>query len=112
MTFDEEQVKSLPSSRCEPVLNINSNANAERARHDVTMNEWLAQPPDAMPTLGLVADPAAMGALPVERVPLRAAQWLVDGHDGDDLRALAGLSGRDPREVHDLLGRRAPSRSR
>jgi hypothetical protein len=67
------------------------------------MNEWLAQPPDAVPTPGLVADLAAMGALSVERVPLWAAQWLVEGHDGDDLRALAGLSGRDPREVHDLL---------
>jgi hypothetical protein len=45
----------------------------------------------------------ALGAVPAERVPLWAAHWLSAGHDGDALRTLAGLSGRDSHDVHDLL---------
>ncbi|ONI68999.1 hypothetical protein BWI15_35315 [Kribbella sp. ALI-6-A] len=41
--------------------------------------------------------------LPTERVPMWAAEWLVQGYDGDALAELAGLSGRDTREVRDLL---------
>lgn len=32
-----------------------------------------------------------------------AAEWLVEGYDGDALRELAGLSGRDTRAVRDML---------
>jgi hypothetical protein len=38
-----------------------------------------------------------------EEAPVWAAHWLVAGEDGDDLRALAGLSGRDTGEVRDVL---------
>ena len=31
------------------------------------------------------------------------ANWLVEGYDGESLAELAGLSGRDTREVRDLL---------
>ena len=44
-----------------------------------------------------------LGIAPSERVPWWAAQWLADGHDGPALRELAGLNGREPRTVHDLL---------
>ncbi|MEU4762287.1 hypothetical protein AB0H12_03460 [Actinosynnema sp. NPDC023794] len=56
-----------------------------------------------VPTPKLVALRAALDAVPVEDVPGWAAHWLVEGHDGDDLRALAGLSGRDSGEVRDVL---------
>jgi hypothetical protein len=41
--------------------------------------------------------------IPTERIPLWAAHWLVQGYDGDTLRTLAGLSGTDPHDVHDVL---------
>jgi hypothetical protein len=44
-----------------------------------------------------------LGVAPTERVPWWAAQWLADGHDGPALRELAGLNGRDPHAVNDLL---------
>ncbi|MGW2090324.1 hypothetical protein [Streptomyces sp. NPDC001880] len=37
------------------------------------------------------------------RTPWWAAQWLADGHDGEALREMAGLNGRDTRALHDLL---------
>ncbi len=40
---------------------------------------------------------------PTERIPLWAAHWLVHGYDGPGLRTLAGLSGTDSREVHDVV---------
>ncbi|MEV1289206.1 hypothetical protein [Micromonospora sp. NPDC049679] len=43
--------------------------------------------------------------VPTERVPWWAARWLADGHDGEALRELAGLNGRDPHAVRDLLPR-------
>ncbi|MFU8873281.1 hypothetical protein [Micromonospora sp. SL4-19] len=39
----------------------------------------------------------------MDTVPWYAAAWLVDGHDSQTLRELAGLSGRDPHAVRDLL---------
>ena len=41
------------------------------------------------------------GALDPRQRPMLAAHWLVDGHDGPALRALAGLRGEE-REVSDL----------
>jgi hypothetical protein len=41
--------------------------------------------------------------LAVERAPWWAAQWLAEGHDGTALRDLAGLNGKDPHAVRDLL---------
>jgi hypothetical protein len=43
-----------------------------------------------------------LGMLDIDRVPWWAAQWLVDGHDGQALRELAGLGSHDS-FVHDLL---------
>lgn len=58
---------------------------------------------DKPPSPSAVAEMLAFGRLPVEQVPLWAALWLVDGHDGDDLRTLAGLSGQDAHEVRAVL---------
>jgi len=44
-----------------------------------------------------------LDTLPVETVPWYAAAWLLDGHDSHTLRELAGLNGRDPHAVRDLL---------
>jgi hypothetical protein len=44
-----------------------------------------------------------LGVLPAERVPMWAAEWIVQGYGGEALVELAGLSGRDSREVRDLL---------
>jgi hypothetical protein len=41
--------------------------------------------------------------VPAERIPLWATHWLVAGYDGEALVELAGLGGRDPGAVHDLL---------
>ena len=56
-----------------------------------------------MPGPALVAAWYALDTLAVERVPMWAARWLAAGHDGPALAEMAGLSGRDPREVRDLL---------
>lgn len=42
-----------------------------------------------------------LGELPHERLPMLAAHWLASGRDGEALRELAGLHGREP-EVWDL----------
>jgi hypothetical protein len=55
------------------------------------------------PTPAALAAWFVLGITPTERVPWWAAQWLADGHDGQALRELAGLNGRDPHEVNDLL---------
>lgn len=41
--------------------------------------------------------------VPIERVPLWAAHWLVADHDGEYLVYLAGLHGDEPHEIHDVL---------
>ncbi|PSL53619.1 hypothetical protein B0I31_10866 [Saccharothrix carnea] len=56
-----------------------------------------------IPTPRLVALWAAVDAVPVEDAPGWAAHWLVAGHDGDDVRTLAGLSGKHAGEVRDVL---------
>lgn len=60
-------------------------------------------PDGETPTPVLVAAWLALGSLRAESVPLWAANWLVQGYDGALLAELAGLSGRDTREVRDLL---------
>ncbi|MEU0500091.1 hypothetical protein [Nocardia sp. NPDC005998] len=55
------------------------------------------------PAPGTVAAWLVLGTAPSERVPWWAAQWLADGHDGPALRELAGLNGREPHAVRDLL---------
>lgn len=44
-----------------------------------------------------------LGMLATERTPWWAAQWLADGHDGEALRELAGLNGKDTHAARDLL---------
>ncbi|MER7247912.1 hypothetical protein [Kribbella sp. NPDC000426] len=55
------------------------------------------------PSPELVAAWLALDELRAEQVPMWAADWLVAGYDGVALAELAGLSGRDTREVRDLL---------
>lgn len=56
-----------------------------------------------MPSPGAVAVWLVLEMLPVERTPWWAAQWLADGHDGQALRELAGLNGKDSYAVRELL---------
>jgi hypothetical protein len=65
----------------------------------------MTEPPDQapVPSPGAVAVWLVLGMLAVERTPWWAAHWLAEGHDGEALRELAGLNGKDPRAVHDLL---------
>jgi len=60
-------------------------------------------PDGETPTPGVVAAWLALDTLRAESVPMWAANWLVQGHDGESLAELAGLSGRETREVRDLL---------
>ncbi|WP_007514978.1 hypothetical protein [Pseudofrankia saprophytica] len=64
------------------------------------MDDW----PDQVPSPRLVAAWRVLDTVPTRRVPLWAAHWLVAGYDGEALVELAGLSGRDPGPVHELLG--------
>ncbi|WP_413644530.1 hypothetical protein [Micromonospora sp. RTP1Z1] len=59
--------------------------------------------PQSAPTPATVAAWLVLDTLPVETVPWYAAAWLVNGHDSQTLRELAGLDGRDPHAVRDLL---------
>ncbi|MDQ1743802.1 MAG: hypothetical protein QOE23_2141 [Pseudonocardiales bacterium] len=63
------------------------------------MQDWPAS--DDIPSPELVAAWRALDTLPTGRVPLWAAHWIVAGHDGAAVVALAGLSGGDPHEVRD-----------
>jgi hypothetical protein len=67
------------------------------------MHDWPAVASGEVPSPELVAAWVKLGMVPTERVPLWAAHWLVDSYDGEALRTLAGYSGRDPYEVHDVL---------
>ncbi|MEV4600164.1 hypothetical protein AB0K15_22525 [Amycolatopsis sp. NPDC049253] len=67
------------------------------------MHDWPDPSSGWLPTPELAAAWVTLGTVPSERIPLWAAHWLVRGYDGEALRALAGLSGADPYEVHDLL---------
>jgi hypothetical protein len=44
-----------------------------------------------------------LGLLPTERVPMRAAHWIVAGYDGSSLVHLTGLHGDNPLDVRDAL---------
>lgn len=65
------------------------------------MNEPTVQ--ERVPSPGAVAVWLVLEMLPVERTPWWAAQWLADGHDGQALRELAGLNGKDSYAVRELL---------
>lgn len=52
---------------------------------------------DRAPSPHTVAVWRVLEMLAVERTPWWAAQWLADGHDGEALRELAGLNGKDSR---------------
>ena len=67
------------------------------------MINWLYPDGDEVPSPEAVAAWIHLGQLRPERVPLRAAHWLVGGYDGEHLVHLAGLHGDDPREVRDAL---------
>lgn len=58
---------------------------------------------NAVPSPNTVAARFVLGIAATERIPWWAAQWLADGHDGPALRELAGLDGRDPHAVNDLV---------
>lgn len=58
----------------------------------------------ATPGPDVVAARLVTGDLDEALVPLWAAGWLVDGHDGSAVVTLAGLTGTDPFEVRDALG--------
>ncbi len=55
------------------------------------------------PSPQLVAAWLRLGTLDMERVPMWAAHWLVNGFDGPVLAELAGLRSSDRREARDLL---------
>jgi len=59
--------------------------------------------PDDLPSPSLVAAWLVLDRLDPAAVPTWAAWWLVQGHDGEALRKLAGLPGRDPFDVRDDL---------
>ena len=44
-----------------------------------------------------------LGILATERTPWWTAQWLAEGHDGEALRELAGLNGKNTHAGRDLL---------
>jgi hypothetical protein len=67
------------------------------------MHDWPTPESDGIPTPELVAAWVTLDIIPTERIPLWAAHWLVQGYDGDALRTLAGLSGTNPHDVHDVL---------
>ncbi len=67
------------------------------------MHDWPAPDSGEIPTPELVASWVVLDTIPSERIPLWAAHWLVQGYDGEALRKLAGLSGTETHEVHDLL---------
>lgn len=55
------------------------------------------------PTPREVAALSVLGGVDPKQLPMWAALWLVQGFDGESIRELAGLSGEDPYDVHDLL---------
>ena len=67
------------------------------------MSHLSASTSPEVPSPRLVASWETLGLLPIERVPMWAAYWIVGGHNGEALGRLAGLHGDDPREVHDAL---------
>lgn len=67
------------------------------------MHDWPAPDSGEVPTPELVAAWVALDTIRSERIPVWAAHWLVQGHDGEALRTLAGLTGTDTHEVHDTL---------
>ncbi|CUU56786.1 hypothetical protein Ga0074812_1095 [Parafrankia irregularis] len=65
--------------------------------------ELPTEPDDGVPAPDLVAAWLVLGMLPTEQVPGWAAHWIARGYDGAALVELAGLDGRDPAAVRDLI---------
>lgn len=76
--------------------------NEARSAHNGAMLQEIVSDGET-PAPGVVAAWLVLDTLRAESVPLWAANWLVHGYDGESLAELAGLSGRDTREVRDLL---------
>ncbi|GAA0856022.1 hypothetical protein ACFQVD_30880 [Streptosporangium amethystogenes subsp. fukuiense] len=64
---------------------------------------WPYDAGQLIPSPQLVAAWYELEILPTDLVPMWAAHWLVQDMDGERLRILAGLDGRDPHEVRDVL---------
>lgn len=64
---------------------------------------WPKADDQAVPSPQQVAALLALGQLPAESVPWWAAAWLADGMGAQATAEIAGLNGRDPRAVRDLL---------
>lgn len=69
---------------------------------NVGMHDWPTGTSE-VPAPKLVAAWLVLDNLPTERIPLWAAHWIANGYDGESLRRLAGLSGKDPHDVRGLL---------
>jgi hypothetical protein len=67
------------------------------------MHDWPTPDSGEIPAPDLVAAWVTLDTIPTERIPLWAAHWLVQGYDGEAVRTLAGLSGADPHEVHEIM---------
>jgi cold shock protein len=67
------------------------------------MQPWPRGDDEDLPSPEPVAALLALDQLRAERVPWWAAAWLADGRGGRATAELAGLDGRDMREVRDLL---------
>ena len=59
--------------------------------------------PGEVPSPEKVAVWAALYLVPIKKLPLWAAHWLVAGYDGENLVYLAGLPGDDSHETYDAL---------
>ena len=59
------------------------------------MHDWPVDDASEVPIPKLVAAWFVLDTLPTERVPLWASHWIAGGHDGESLRSLAGVSGKD-----------------
>ncbi|HEY5989046.1 MAG TPA: hypothetical protein VIV12_22105, partial [Streptosporangiaceae bacterium] len=74
------------------------------AGHYAHMRDSFAAASGEVPSPRLVSAWVRLDAAPSERVPGWAGHWLANGHDGDALRTLAGLSDKDdPRDIRELL---------
>jgi hypothetical protein len=84
------------------VVRQKSHAPGARHGHNGAMLQETSSDEETPPP-AVVAAWLVMNTLRAESVPMWAASWLVEGYDGEALAELAGLSGRDTREVRDLL---------
>jgi hypothetical protein len=67
------------------------------------MSDWPFSVEQGVPSPALVSAWAWLNMLPAKKIPLWAAYWIAEGHDGERLVHLAGLHGDDPCDVRDTL---------